>query len=103
MFACTPRSSLKFPFDSVICANSQAQIDLTLQRGQVSQSFQVAPFDNGYWPVDNSSKNWISYDAEDVVVNSYRGGVYQQALSHLAYVDDDVFVDGGGQFGIYGE
>jgi hypothetical protein len=80
----------------------QAQIDLTLQRGQVSQSFQVAPFDNGYWPVDNSSKAWISYDAEDVVVNSYRGGVYQQALSHLAYVNDDVFVKGGGDFGVYG-
>lgn len=36
-------------------------------------------------------------------MNSYRGGVYQQALSHLAYVDDDVFVGGGGDFGIYGE
>ena len=93
----------QIPLNSVFCANRQAQIDLTLQRGQVSQSFQIAPFDNGYWPVDNSSKNWISYDEEDVVVNSYRGGVYQQALSHLAYVDDDVFVDGGGQFGIYGE
>jgi hypothetical protein len=29
--------------------------------------------------------------------------VYQQALSHLAYVDDDVFVGGGGDFGVYGE
>lgn len=81
----------------------QAQIDLTRQRGQVSQSFQIAPFDNGYWPVSNSSANWISYDEEEVVVNSYRGGVYQQALSHLAYVDDDVFVGGGGDFGVYGE
>ena len=80
----------------------QAQIDLVVQRGQVSQSFQVAPFDNGYWPVSNSSKDWISYDEDDVVVNSYRGGVYQQALSHLAYVSDDVFVDGGGDFAVYG-
>jgi hypothetical protein len=35
-------------------------------------------------------------------VNEYRGGVYQQALSHLAYVTDDVFVKGGGDFGVYG-
>jgi hypothetical protein len=35
-------------------------------------------------------------------VNEYRGGVYQQALSHLAYVTDDVFVKGGGNFGVYG-
>lgn len=80
----------------------EAQIDLTVQRGQVSQSFQIAPFDDGYWPVSNSSTNWVSYDADDVVTNSYRGGVYQQALSHLAYVDDSAFVDGGGDFAVYG-
>jgi hypothetical protein len=83
--------------------SQQAQIDLALQRGQVSQSFQVAPLDNGYWPPDNSSSAIISYDPDDVVVNSYRGGVYQQALSHLAYVTDDVFVLGGGDFGVYGQ
>ena len=69
----------------------------------MSQSFQVAPFDNGYWPPDNSTSAIISYDTDNVVVNSYRGGVYQQALSHLAYVTDDVFVLGGGDFGVYGK
>lgn len=44
----------------------------------------------------------MSYDTDNVVVNEYRGGVYQQALSHLAYVTDDVFVLGGGDFGVYG-
>lgn len=53
--------------------------------------------------MSNSSTNWVSYDEDDVVVNSYRGGVYQQALSHLAYVTDDAFVDGGGEFATYGE
>ena len=71
-------------------------------RGQVSQSFQIAPFDDGYWPSNNSTANWVSYDPDDVVVNSYRGGIYQQALSHLAYVNDDGFVDGGGDFAVYG-
>lgn len=37
------------------------------------------------------------------MTNSYRGGVYQQALSHLAYVDDTGFTDGGGEFAVYGE
>ena len=80
----------------------KAQIDLEAQRGQVSQSFQIAPFDDGYWPSNNSTANWVSYDAADVVVNEYRGGIYQQALSHLAYVNDDGFVDGGGGFAVYG-
>ena len=44
----------------------------------------------------------MTYDPENVVVNSYRGGIYQQALSHLAYIDDDGFVDGGGDFAVYG-
>ncbi|KAI9631792.1 beta-glucan synthesis-associated [Dioszegia hungarica] len=63
----------------------EAQTDLSLPRGQVSQSAQIAPFDADYYPF-NSTDDIIVYDTSIVKPNSYLGGVYQQAVSNLAYV-----------------
>lgn len=60
----------------------EAQIILDLQVGEVSQSFQVAPYDD-YYQFNNAS---IYCDVADFSVsrfNSYKGGVYQQAVSVL--------------------
>jgi hypothetical protein len=64
----------------------------------VSQSFQVAPFDYGY-EYDNKS----SYIADDTITkyNSYKGGIYQQAVSGVSDVPDDSY--NGTGYAVYGE
>jgi len=34
--------------------------------------------------------------------NSYQGGRYQQAVSSLTYIDNDLYTGTAGKFGIYG-
>lgn len=79
----------------------EAQTDLSIPRGQVSQSAQIAPFDADYWPF-NSTNDIIVYDSALVKANSYRGGVYQQAVSQLAYVSTPNYQLTSKQFAVYG-
>ncbi|KIR60302.1 glucosidase [Cryptococcus bacillisporus CA1873] len=79
----------------------EGQIDLTVNRGQVSQSAQFAPFDAGYEFL-NTSKGAIQYDTDITIWNSYKGGTYQEAVSSLTYIDSDNYVGTSGKFGIYG-
>ncbi|KAL8935530.1 MAG: hypothetical protein Q9211_004650 [Gyalolechia sp. 1 TL-2023] len=58
----------------------------TQMNGVVSQSCQVAPFDIWYQP--NTDFMEI-YDPTVTVLNSYQGGVFQQALSGLTNVNND--------------
>jgi beta-glucanase (GH16 family) len=54
--------------------------------GSASQSYQIAPFDIWYAP---DSEYMEVYDDEVTNINSYRGGVYQQALSGVTWLNDD--------------
>ncbi|ODN74370.1 hypothetical protein L202_06781 [Cryptococcus amylolentus CBS 6039] len=79
----------------------EGQIDLDIPQGQVSQSCQVAPFDPSYEYL-NTSKGAIQYDTDLTKWNSYKGGVYQEAVSSLTYIDNANYVKTSGGFGIYG-
>src|SRR5690349_8177399 len=63
----------------------EAQTDLSIPQGQVSQSCQVAPFDANYNYV-NTSTGAIQYDTTKTKWNSYKGGQYQEAVSSLTYI-----------------
>jgi len=80
----------------------QAQIDLSIPRGQVSQSLQVAPFDD-FYQFNNASTAVTQFNTDLTKWNSYQGGLYQQAVSSLTYIDNDVYVGTQGNFGVYGE
>ncbi|WVO15881.1 hypothetical protein L204_103546 [Cryptococcus depauperatus] len=79
----------------------EGQIDHSVQRGQVSQSCQVAPFDERYQYL-NTTKGGVHYDPDITIWNSYLGGEYQEAVSSLTYIDNANYVGTGGQFGVYG-
>lgn len=83
-------------------ANSQAQTDLSIPRGEVSQSFQIAPFDDSY-QISNTSVDFQQYDTSLAHWNSYKGGQYQQAVSTLMYIDNDNYQLTQGGFGVYGQ
>lgn len=87
--------------DIVEDTDEQAQIDTTARMGEMSQSAQVAPFDD-YYQFDNSSSAVTIWEQETVKWNSYLGGVFQQAVSGLAYVDNGVYNGTSGLFNIYG-
>jgi len=54
--------------------------------GTASQSFQVAPFDIFWRP----NTDWMEvYDQSVSSMNQYQGGVYQQALSTVTYLNND--------------
>ncbi|TDL22109.1 beta-glucan synthesis-associated [Rickenella mellea] len=76
----------------------EAQIDTTLRRGQVSQSYQVAPYDYQYaW--NNATPATTIADATQTRFNTYKGGVFQEALSAVTYVDPANY--GGNGYGTY--
>ncbi|KAL5530502.1 hypothetical protein ACEPAF_6760 [Sanghuangporus sanghuang] len=69
--------------------------------GQVSQSAQWAPFNYAYeW--FNTSSNMIIADTSISELNSYTGGVYQQASSVVTSTDQKCYSGGSGCFSIYG-
>ena len=70
----------------------EAQIRLDLQHGDVSQSFQVAPFDD-FYQFENSSTNALLHDPDMSQFNSYLGGIYQQAVSGLTLLPDRIYYD----------
>ncbi|EZF31958.1 hypothetical protein H101_04447 [Trichophyton interdigitale H6] len=54
--------------------------------GDVSQSCQVAPFDVWYMPDYDFTE---LYDPEITIMNAYRGGVYQQAISGVTNLNNN--------------
>ncbi|KIY71730.1 glycoside hydrolase family 16 protein [Cylindrobasidium torrendii FP15055 ss-10] len=75
------------------------QIETQQWQGQVSQSFQVAPFDYQY-KINNNSDTYTFYDDSITEFNSYRGSSLQQAVSALTFVDKNDY--GGQQYGVFG-
>jgi hypothetical protein len=77
----------------------EAQIEVSRATGQVSQSFQVAPF-NGYYKIDNTTID--VFDETVSSMNSYWGGQYQQAASVLTDVENDYYRDNSDEYGVFG-
>ncbi|KAK0464977.1 beta-glucan synthesis-associated [Desarmillaria tabescens] len=69
--------------------------------GEVSQSGQWAPF-NAKYEWFNTSDNMIIYDATETYLNTYTGGVYQQATSGVSVTDQNCYQLATGCFAIYG-
>lgn len=70
----------------------EAQISLSVQHGVVSQSYQVAPFDD-YYEFDNRTGKAQIYDDALTEFNTYRGGHLQQAVSGLTLLPDRIYHD----------
>ncbi|KAI0305008.1 beta-glucan synthesis-associated [Russula brevipes] len=67
--------------------------------GQVSQSFQIAPFDFNY----TIASSGIQITDETITeINTYKGGVFQQAVSALSTTDQTAYELNGGGFSVYG-
>lgn len=79
----------------------EAQIDVSVGLGDVSQSFQLAPFDD-YYQFANTSKDVTIYDDTVTKPNSYLGGVFQQAASHLTVINSVGYYETSRQHEIYG-
>ncbi|KAL5508476.1 hypothetical protein ACEPAH_6095 [Sanghuangporus vaninii] len=92
--------------DGTYVGRSAPEIDIfeaqiTDGTGQVSQSAQWAPFNYAYeW--FNTSSNMIIADTSISELNSYTGGVFQQASSVVTDTDQKCYSGGGGCFSIYG-
>jgi hypothetical protein len=62
----------------------EAEIDVTVFQGKVSQSLQVGPF-NANYQFDNSSAS-TPIQGSATALNNYKGGPYQQAVSALSAI-----------------
>ncbi|KAL1682246.1 glycoside hydrolase family 16 protein [Schizophyllum commune] len=76
----------------------EAQVDVDVWRGQASQSYQIAPFNREY-QFDNDSSATTIYDESVTEYNTYKGGVWQQAVSALSYIPDSGY---SGSYTTYG-
>lgn len=63
--------------------------------------YRVAPFDDFYQP-DNSSGKFVQYDTTKSRTNTYLGGIRQQAVSSLTYLDKGIYSRTQGNFGVFG-
>jgi len=72
----------------------ETQVDVSTFTGQVSQSFQTAPYNYQYQP-DNSSDAITVYDDSITILNSYKGGQYQQAVSALTQISSQNYNNNG--------
>lgn len=79
----------------------EAQITGDPLEGQVSQSGQWAPFNEAYeW--FNTTENLIITDTDMTFLNTYKGGVYQQATSGVTTTNQQCYELTGGCFSVYG-
>ncbi|KAM0746475.1 beta-glucan synthesis-associated [Meredithblackwellia eburnea MCA 4105] len=69
--------------------------------GSVSQSAQFAPFDANYAYVNTTPATTV-YDDTVTSINSYTGGVYQEAVSGVSFVNGNAYELQGQQFASYG-
>lgn len=77
----------------------ETQIDVSTFTGEVSQSLQIAPYNMKY-EFDNASDVTQVFDDSITTINSYKGGVYQQAVSALTKIDSANY--GGNGYATYG-
>lgn len=77
----------------------EAQIDPETHRGEVSQSFQVAPF-NYQYEFDANSPPTTVYNTSNTAFNTYKGSEYQQAISAVSGIDSGNY--GGNGYTTYG-
>ena len=71
----------------------EAQIRISVAHGEVSQSFQLAPYDD-YYQFDNLSTGATEiHDTALTNWNTYLGGFYQQAVSGLTLLPDRIYYD----------
>jgi len=77
----------------------EAQYDTFLRQPQVSQSYQVAPY-NYQYNFNNASPATTIFDNTVTHFNTYKGGVFQQALSGVSTIDSANF--GGNNYSTYG-
>ncbi|KAJ7066571.1 glycoside hydrolase family 16 protein [Mycena amicta] len=77
----------------------EAQVDTSLFEGQVSQSYQIAPFNLEYEFVNTTPAATI-YDSSKTHFNTYKGSNEQQAVSALTYIPDTVYSNE--DYGVYG-
>ncbi|TIC00650.1 concanavalin A-like lectin/glucanase [Wallemia mellicola] len=68
----------------------EAQTDFVRKGGAASQSGQFAPFDYGYDWRDGEDYTPI-YDRTNTELNSYKGGVYQEAVSGVTFLGNDAY------------
>ncbi|KAH9996454.1 glycoside hydrolase family 16 protein [Russula vinacea] len=67
--------------------------------GQVSQSCQFAPFNYNY----TYQTNYTQINNPDItILNPYKGGVFQQAVSALTTTDQQAYELAGGGYSVYG-
>jgi len=68
----------------------ETQVDTDLFQGQVSQSLQCAPY-NAQYIANTSAGATTVYDSSLTSINTYMGGIYQQAVSAVTFIDDSVY------------
>jgi len=80
----------------------ETQVDVSVFKGQVSQSFQVAPYNYEYVFTNTTpATNLIGATTGlETLFNSYTGSIYQQALSALSYISSSAYSGQG--FATYG-
>ncbi|TFK75439.1 glycoside hydrolase family 16 protein [Pluteus cervinus] len=79
----------------------EAQIDTAQGIGQVSQSAQWAPFDQGYeW--QNTSANFMISNPSLSALNTFVGSATQEATSVVTTTDQSCYENNGGCFSVYG-
>ena len=66
----------------------ETQVDVSRFVGQVSQSFQTAPY-NAAYEFDNSSDATTIFDSSITNLNGYKGGQFQQAVSAVTDIDSN--------------
>ncbi|KAF8964222.1 beta-glucan synthesis-associated protein-domain-containing protein [Flammula alnicola] len=77
----------------------ETRVDTSRMQGQVSQSFQCAPYDLTYdW--NQSSPATTVYNTNVTLFNTYKGGPLQEAISSDTYIDDQFY--GGNAYAPYG-
>lgn len=98
------------PGPNVNVARSSPELDILeaqiqnhqgVSHGYASQSYQIAPFDLAYEWVNTSAAVKI-WDDDITQVNSYKGNVYQEAVSSLTQIPDVGYVDSSDQYVTYG-
>lgn len=77
----------------------ETQVDVSRYVGQVSQSYQCAPY-NYQYNFDGTSPATTIYDSSVTTLNSYKGGPLQQAVSALTDISPSVY--GGNGYATYG-
>lgn len=64
-------------------------------------SLQIAPFDDGY-NMSTAPGTYEIYDTDEAELNSYKGSVYQQAISGIITTPNAAYEDTGAQFETWG-